>query len=103
MEDEMGVCPWEEMEEADPDILREDRDERRRLERDVCECAAFTGQDVRGQAGMLPRDRTLHARTRAGSDPAIHGCRGGIPESTMQRTVRPGSGIYPPGPGRPPA
>lgn len=77
--------------------------ERRRLEREVCECAAFTGQDVRGQAGMLPRDRTLHARTRAGSDPAIHGCRGGIPESTMQRTVRPGSGIYPPGPGRPPA
>ena len=34
MEDEMGVCPWEEMEEADPDILREDRDERRRLERE---------------------------------------------------------------------
>ena len=34
MEDEMGVCPWEEMEEADPDMLREDRDERRRLERE---------------------------------------------------------------------
>lgn len=38
MEEEMGVCPWEEM-EPDPDILREDRDERRRL----------TGGDDRGR------------------------------------------------------
>lgn len=34
MEEEMGVCPWEEMDEPDPDILREDRDERRRLEKE---------------------------------------------------------------------
>ena len=31
LRDEMdGVCPWEES-EPDPDLLREDRDERRRL------------------------------------------------------------------------
>lgn len=30
MEEEMGVCPWEES-QPDPDIQREDRDERRRL------------------------------------------------------------------------
>lgn len=36
LRDEMdGVCPWEEMldNEPDPDWLREDREERRRLER----------------------------------------------------------------------
>lgn len=33
MEEEMGVCPWEES-EPDADILREDRDERRRLDRE---------------------------------------------------------------------
>lgn len=30
LEDEMGVCPWEES-EPDPDILREDRDEKARI------------------------------------------------------------------------
>lgn len=30
LREEMGVCPWEES-EPDPDIQREDRDERRRL------------------------------------------------------------------------
>lgn len=33
MEEDMGVCPWEEA-QPDPDIQREDRDERRRLERE---------------------------------------------------------------------
>lgn len=36
LEDETGgICPWEEMEDGlDMDILREDRDERRRLDRE---------------------------------------------------------------------
>lgn len=38
MEDEVGFCPWDEAPwdeaEHDPDRLREDRDERRRMERD---------------------------------------------------------------------
>ena len=29
--EDAGHCPWEEIEDADPDRLREDRDERRRL------------------------------------------------------------------------
>lgn len=31
-----GVCPWEEIleDEPDPDLLRDDRDERRRLEKE---------------------------------------------------------------------
>ena len=33
MEDEIGSCPWEDS-EPDPDILREDRDERLRLEKE---------------------------------------------------------------------
>jgi len=33
LEEEMDVCPWEEI-EPDPDILREDRDERRRVEKE---------------------------------------------------------------------
>lgn len=34
MEENAGYCPWEdeELEEPDPDILREDRDERERAE-----------------------------------------------------------------------
>jgi hypothetical protein len=34
MEDENGMCPWQEHQDAnpDPDRLREDRDERRRME-----------------------------------------------------------------------
>lgn len=35
MEEQMGSCPWEDsgaLDEPDPDRLREDRDERRRLE-----------------------------------------------------------------------
>lgn len=32
MEDDLGFCPKEDA-EPDPDILREDRDERRRIER----------------------------------------------------------------------
>lgn len=38
MDDELGFCPWDEIEprdEPDPDILREDRDERRRLEKEA--------------------------------------------------------------------
>lgn len=35
MEDETGVCAWEDAtEEPDPDRLREDRDERSRLDRE---------------------------------------------------------------------
>lgn len=33
LEEEMGSCPWEDS-EPDPDQLRDDRDERRRLEKD---------------------------------------------------------------------
>lgn len=38
LEDEAGCCPWEEsgaLDEPDPDIMREDRDECRRLEKDT--------------------------------------------------------------------
>ena len=36
LEEEMGMCPWQEQQDAepDPDILREDRDERRRIARE---------------------------------------------------------------------
>lgn len=33
MEEELGVCPWEES-QPDPDILRDDRNERRRIEKE---------------------------------------------------------------------
>ena len=34
MEEDMGFCPWDES-EPDPDILREDRDEQRRMAREA--------------------------------------------------------------------
>lgn len=35
LEEDMGSCPWEDSEaEPDPDRLREDRDERRRMEKE---------------------------------------------------------------------
>lgn len=34
MEDEMGYCGWDDAPEPDPDILRDDRDERRRIEKE---------------------------------------------------------------------
>ena len=36
LEEEMGVCAWQEQQDAepDPDRLREDRDERRRMEKE---------------------------------------------------------------------
>lgn len=36
LEDDLGECPWENS-EPDPDRLREDRDERRRLDREYGE------------------------------------------------------------------